>query len=133
MEENNVGFSRLNLKEGDSLIVKLDTSNMTEEESSSKLKEIREDQFIKYVESRGHNVFVTYSGIDLNILRLGDSDKVVAYANVTDMSEDEESKYIDYIDFKLKDQIGEDRLVIVPVRKNSPILKITTKEEINEY
>lgn len=130
MEENEIAFSRLNLKEGDSLVVKLDTRNLDEEKSSDKLKEIRNDPFIKYVESKGHNVFVTYTGVDLSILRLGENDKVVAYTNITNMNEDEASKYIDYVDFKLRDQIGEDRLVIVPVANNSPTLKVA--KENNE-
>lgn len=129
MEDNEIQFSRLNLKEGDSLVVKLDTRGLSEEISSDKLKEIRNDSFIKYVESKGHSVFVTYTGIDLSILRLGENDKVVAYTNITNMNEDEASKYIDYVDFKLRDQIGEDRLVIVPVANNSPTLKVAKENK----
>lgn len=135
MEENEIGFSKLNLKEGDSLIVKIDISNLNEEDSIKKLKEVRNDPFIKFIESKGHNIFVTYTGVDLNILRLEENDKVVAYINTANMTEEESTKYINYIDFKLRDQIGKDKLIIVPVKNNSPKLKIVeeNKEDKNEH
>jgi hypothetical protein len=135
MEENDIGFSRLNLKEGDSLVVKIDISNLSEEDSTKKIKEVRDDPFIKFVESKGHSVFVTYTGVDLNILRLQETDRVIAYVNVTDMSEEESTKYIDYVDFKLRDQIGKDKLIIVPVKNNSPTLNVMkeNKEDKNAH
>jgi hypothetical protein len=66
--ENEIGFSRLNLKLGDDLIIKVNTSGLSEEDSVKKLKEISDDDFLKYVTERGHRVFVTYTGVDLEIL-----------------------------------------------------------------
>jgi len=49
MSETNfdVEFERFNLKEDDCLVVRVNTSNLTEEQAVDKLTEIREDSFFK--------------------------------------------------------------------------------------
>lgn len=125
MEENKqeIQFLKLGLSENDILVLRVDINGLNEEQAVKKLADIREDDFVKYVESRGNKVITTYTGLDINILRLNDGDKVLAYANVTSMDEEQEEKYLDYIKYRLQDTIG-DRLICVPVRNGSPVIKI---------
>ena len=76
-------FQKLNLQENDFLVIKVSKGDLTEDELKNRLFELRNDEFINYVEEKGHKVFLTYTGIDLQILRLEENDKVVAYVDVS--------------------------------------------------
>ena len=132
MTENEFQFSRLNLQKGDYLVIKVDITQLTDDQIQERLSSVREDPFVKYVEEQGNPVFITYSGINMNVLRMQENDKLIAYVNVSDLPEQTEIKYIDYIRHKLVDHVGEDRLIVMPVRNNSPVLQIKS-EENNEY
>lgn len=125
-----VEFNRLKLKKDDFLVIKLNSEGLTEDELKQKLFDIRNDDFVKYVEEKGNKVFVTYSGVDLSILRMQDNDKVVAYIDVTNLNEEEEEKYSDFVKFKLGGNIESDKLIVVPRRKNSPELAVRMNEEV---
>ena len=129
MSENNLEleFQKFNLNEGDCLVVRVNTSNMSEEEAVKKLAELHEDDFLKYVEERGNKVFITYSGIKLEILRLLEGDKLAAYVDVTSMEPEEEEKYLDYIKHKLVDLEG--KVVIIPMRNDSPQVRVVNEGE----
>ena len=99
-----VEFQKLNLQENDSLVVRLNTSNMDEEEIVSKLNEIKNDEFIKYIEESGHRVFITYNGVKLEILRLQENDKLVMYVDTSSFKTlKEKDEYMDYIKMKMID------------------------------
>lgn len=127
-----VEYSKLSLKPGDYLVIKLNTNGLTEEEARQKLSEIRNDEFVKYIEDKGNKVFVSYTGVDFSILRMTDDDKLVAYIDVTDLDEEKASKYEEFVRFKLENNISEDQLIVVPRRKNSPELAIKMNEEVKE-
>lgn len=128
MEENQneIEFYKLGLTPEDILLLKVNISGLTEEEATKKLAEVREDPFVKYIESKGNKVIISYTGVDFNIMRLNETDKVIAYLNVDAMNEDQETNYINYIKGKLDGDFG-DKLICVPVRNGSPVLAI--KEE----
>ena len=131
MSENNfeVEFQKFNLIEDDCLVVRVNTSNLTEEQAVEKLTEIRDDSFIKYVEEKGHKVFVTYTGVKLEILRLEEGDKLAVYVDVTDMEETRRDQYIEFITQKMSSL--EDKVVILPVENNTPQFRvINTNEEV---
>lgn len=131
MSETNfdVEFERFNLKEDDCLVVRVNTSNLTEEQAVEKLTEIREDSFIKYVEEKGHKVFVTYTGVKLEILRLQEDDKLAVYVDVTDMEETHRDQYIEFIEQKMS--VLEDKIVILPIENNMPQFRVVnTNEEV---
>lgn len=128
MTENEIQFSRLNLQKGDYLVIKVDITQLTDDQIQERLSSVREDPFVKYVEEQGNPVFITYSGINMNVLRMQENDKLIAYVNVSDLPEQTEIKYIDYIRHKLVDHVGEDRLIVMPVRNNSPVLQIKSEE-----
>lgn len=125
MNELKMEFRKLNLKPDDIFIIKVDTSGLSEQEASKKMAEIREDEFVKYIEEQGTKVVVSYTGLDFQILRVQAGDKVLAYADVSSMNEEEEHKYLDYIKFKLDGAI--ENLVCVPVREKSPTLRVATE------
>ena len=114
--ENEIGFSRLNLKPGDDLIIKVNTSGLSEEDSVKKLKEISDDDFLKYVTERGHRVFVTYTGVDLEILRVEPEDKVLVYVKEEGMSDSQKEEYHNLIKEKLN--VFGDQLLLIPVSKH---------------
>ena len=128
MEENEIQFSRLSLQKGDYLVIKVDITQLTDDQIQERLSSIREDSFVKYVEEQGNPVFITYSGINMNVLRMQENDKLIAYVNVSDLPEQTEIKYLDYIRHKLVDHVGENRLIVIPVRNNSPVLQIKPEE-----
>jgi len=131
MSETNfdVEFERFNLKEDDCLVVRVNTSNLTEEQAVDKLTEIREDSFIKYVEEKGHKVFVTYTGVKLEILRLQEDDKLAVYVDVTDMEETRRDQYIEFIEQKMS--VLEGKIVILPIENNMPQFRVVnTNEEV---
>lgn len=132
MEEKDIQFSRLNLQEGDYLIIKVDITDLTDEQIQERLTYVREDPFVKHVEEQGFPVFVTYTGINMSILRLQEDDKLVVGVNVSDLPEETEVKYLDYIKYKLVDYVGEDRLMVIPVRNGSPTLNTIKANEVND-
>lgn len=125
-----VEFQKFNLKEDDCLVVRVNTSNLSEEEAVKKLEEIREDDFVKYVEEKGNKVFVTYSGVKLEILRLEDGDKLAVYVDVTDMDEEKREQYLEFISLKMN--ALEDKVVILPVENNMPQYRVTKAEGEND-
>lgn len=124
-----VEFSRLNLKEGDSLIIKIKGDNLSEDELKYKVFETREDEFVKFVESKGHKVFVAHPGIDFSVLRMDENDKLVAYVDISPFTNDEANSYIDFLNFKLEPHFEEQKLVVVPTRKNTVQLGVKINEE----
>lgn len=122
-----VEFERFNLKPDDCLVVRVNTSNMTEEEAVSKLSEIREDPFLQYVEDKGNKVFVTYSGVKLEILRLEENDKLAVYVDVSDMEESKRDKYLEFIEHKMS--ALEDKIVILPVDNSMPQYRVVNENE----
>lgn len=127
-----VEFNRLALKADDYLVIKLNSEGLTEDELKKKLFDIRNDDFVRYVEEKGNKVFVTYSGVDFSILRMNENDKVVAYIDVTNLSDEDAEKYSDYVRFKLEGNIESYKLIVVPRKRNSPELAIKTNEEVKE-
>lgn len=129
MSETNfdVEFEKFNLKEDDCLVVRVNTSNLTEDQAVEKLTEIREDSFIKYVEEKGHKVFVTYTGVKLEILRLQEDDKLAVYVDVTDMEETRRDQYIEFIEQKMS--VLEDKIVILPIENNMPQFRVVNNNE----
>lgn len=130
MEDNKkeVEFLKLNLKQDDVLIIKVDTSEMSPDEATDKLSSIRDDEFVNYIKDRGNPVLVAYSGLDFQILRLDEKDKVVVYMDVSSMDDDKAKNYEDYIKFKLNETLG-DRLIPIQVRNGSPVLKVSKGEK----
>lgn len=112
-------FNKMNLKEGDFLVIKVNTQGLSEEELKQRLFQTRNDEFVKYVEEQGNKVFVTYSGVDFSILRMEDSDKLVVYVDVTAFkTKEEQESYLEFIKFKLEDSISTDKLIIIPTKSD---------------
>lgn len=130
MEDNKkeIEFLKLNLKQDDILIIKVDTSEMTPDEATDKLSSVRDDDFVNYIKDRGNPVLVAYSGLDFEILRLDEKDKVVVYMDVSSMDDDRAKNYEDYIKFKLNETLG-DKLIPIQVRNGSPVLKVSKGEK----
>lgn len=129
-EQLELEFQKFNLKEGDVLVIKTNLQGLTEEEAVSRLSELREDEFVKYIEGKGNKVVVSYTGVDFQILRTEPTDKVVVYVDSSTMSEEESTEYLDLIKSKLSGTIAND-IVMVPLTKGSVGLKIE-KGENNE-
>ena len=128
---NKIEFSKLNLQKNDILILKVNVYGLDEKSATEKLSEVRNDEFVKYIEEQGNKVIVSYTGLDFQILRTQENDKVVAYADVSMMTDNQAEEYLDLIKSKLYDSIG-DKLICVPTKNGSPVLKIEppqTKEE----
>lgn len=125
-EKYSVGFEKLNLKPEDILIIKVDTIGLSEEESLSRLSSVRNDGFVKYIQDKGNAVLVSYSGLNFEVLRKSENDKVLVYAEIADVSEESE-KYLDYIKFKLKGDLG-DKVVVIPTKKEVPLSVKISKE-----
>lgn len=126
-EKYSVGFEKLGLKPEDILIIKVDTSGLTEDESLSRLSSVRNDEFVKYIQDKGNAVLISYNGLDFSILRTSETDKVLVYVDVTGAEESVAEKYQDYIKLKLREDLG-DKVVIVPMRKEFPISVQISKE-----
>ena len=126
-KELEVEFQKLNLKEGDCLVIKVNTYGMSEDEAVKKLSSIREDEFIEYVENKGNKVFVIYSGIGVEILRMEENDKLAVYVDTTSLEESKLEKYLEFIEHKLE-SLG-DKVVIIPTQFNSPQLRVVKEEE----
>lgn len=123
-------FQKLNLQENDFLVIKVSKGDLTEDELKNRLFELRNDEFINYVEEKGHKVFLTYTGIDLQILRLEENDKVVAYVDVSPFRTiEEKEEYLSFVKFKMQGNISEDKLLLVPRDTNFTQLAVQTKEE----
>lgn len=122
-----VEFEKFNLKDDDCLVVRVNTSSMTEDEAVNKLTEIREDPFIQYVEEKGNKVFVTYSGVKLEILRLEETDKLAVYVDVSDMEEGKRDKYLEFIEHKMS--ALEDNVIVLPVDNNMPQYRVINETE----
>lgn len=125
-EKYSVGFEKLNLKPEDILIIKVDTLGLSEEESLSRLSSVRNDGFVKYIQDKGNAVLVSYSGLNFEVLRTSQNDKVLVYAEIAEISEESE-KYLDYIKFKLKEDLG-DKVVVIPTKKEVPLSVNISKE-----
>jgi len=117
-----VEFQKLNLKEDDCLVIKVNTYGLSEEQAVEKLSNIRDDEFIRYIEDQGNKVFVTYSGIGVEILRMEETDKLAVYVDTTTLEESKEEKYLNYIKDKLI-SLG-DKVIIIPTKFNSPQIRV---------
>lgn len=118
-----IEFLKLKLQPDDILVIKVDTSEMTPDEATNKLSSVRDDEFVKYIKERGNPVLVAYSGLDFQILRIDDKDKVVVYIDVSSMDDEKAANYEEYIKFKLNETLG-DKIVPIQVRNGSPVLKV---------
>jgi len=118
-------FQKFNLKEGDNLVIKVDIDGLDEDQVSKKLKDLAEDEFVHYVKSKGHGVFVTYSGIDFQILRLQENDKLAVYVNLDLVAENQQTEYLKLIDEKLEELNG--RYVVIPIHNNSVRVRVTNE------
>lgn len=127
-DDYNIEFKKLSLAQDDILILKVDTSGMDEEQAIKKVSGIREDSFVKYIEDQGNKVIVSYTGIDFQILRKKDNDIIVAYIDVSSLEEEESEKYVNYVNFKLR-EVLDDKLKCIPVKNGSPILRVESGEE----
>lgn len=114
-------FSKLKLQDGDSLVIKVNTKGLSETEATNKLRSVASDPFISYLKERGHTTFVSYTGVDMSILRLQENDKVLVNVDISGMDQDTAKRYIDYIEFKLSSSISKERLVIAPMSGESKI------------
>ena len=122
-ETFSVEYKRLKLSEEDILIIKVDVAGLSEENSLERVKSIRDDEFVKYIESMGNKVIVSYSGIDFQVLRLNENDKLVVYADVSSMDEQQSTEYESLVSNKIG-QVVENEIVFVPVKNGSPVLKV---------
>lgn len=129
-EKMELEFSKFNLQPEDILVVKVDTNGLNESESIKKVSSLREDEFIKYIEAKGNKVFVSYTGLDFQILRMEETDKVVAYIDVSSLEEENAEKYVNYVKFKLGESL-QDRLICVPVKNGSPQLRVEKGDKID--
>lgn len=127
MEEFDLEFKKLNLKPEDILIIKVDTSGLSEEESLSRLSSIRNDSFVEYIKSKGNPVLISYSGLNFEILRTEKKDKVLVYVDITGAEESDAEKYQEYIKQKLKEDLGE-KVVIIPTKKEFPVAMKVSEE-----
>lgn len=118
-----IEFLKLKLQPDDILVIKVDTSEMTPDEATNKLSSVRDDEFVKYIKERGNPVLIAYSGLDFQILRIDDKDKVVVYIDVSSMDDEKAVNYEEYIKFKLNETLG-DKIVPIQVRNGSPVLKV---------
>lgn len=122
-------FNKMNLKEGDFLIIKVNTAGLSEDELKQRIFQTRKDEFVKYIEEQGNKVFVTYSGVDFSILRMEDADKLVVYVDVTAFeTEEEQQSYLEFIKFKLEGNISRDKLIIIPTK--SEVRLAVKKDEV---
>ena len=129
-EKMELEFSKFKLQPEDILVVKVDTNGLNESESIKKVSSLREDEFIKYIEAKGNKVFVSYTGLDFQILRMEETDKVVAYIDVSSLEEENAEKYVNYVKFKLGESL-QDRLICVPVKNGSPKLRVEKGDKID--
>lgn len=121
-------FYKMNLSTDDILVLKIDISGMTEEQASKRLELVREDEFVKYIESKGNKVIVSYTGIDFAVLKLDEGDKVIAYLDVSPLDENDEERYVNKFKGSLNHIFGE-KLVTIPTRNGSPVLGILEGEK----
>lgn len=125
MTENlyEIEFRKLNLDPSDTLIIKVNNNGLSPEKLVEKVEEIKNDDFFKYIEEQGNKVIVSYSGIDFQILRMQEKDKVLVYADVSSMTEEECEEYEKRLTLKFKQILGES-MIYIPVKNGSPVVKI---------
>lgn len=128
LPKGDIQYKKMNLQKGDNLIVKVDTSKLSEEDAIKKLREVSDNKFLKYVHEQGHEIFVIYTGIDIEILRLNPEDKLLVYVREEGLNEEEKEKYFETIKDKLKN--FKDQLVIVPVDQRFRDIRVE-REKIN--
>lgn len=130
MSELDLEFRKFNLQEGDNLIIKVNTSGMSEDQAVESLKNVYNDPFTEYVRNKGHQVFVTYTGVDMQILRIEENDKIAVYCDVSRFTDSEEKeKYLSFIKEKLS-ELG-DKVIIVPTEGSDPRLRIVKESQLN--
>lgn len=126
MDDIELQFSKLNLVEGDSLLVKVNVDGSNEELLAEKLKEVSQNGLVEYVRDKGHAVIITHSGIDFQILRLQENDKVMVYVNLDFVEEDQRQNYLNLIEEKL---VGiKNDYVLVPIMKDAIRVRVSNKE-----
>lgn len=103
-------FNKMSLKQNDVLIITVKGQESVE--LIDKMREVREDDFVKYVQDKGVAVLVVNESISFQMLRKEKNDKVVLYLDVSAMNDVETEKYIELIKENIKQTIPDP--VIVP-------------------
>lgn len=130
MSEFDLEFRKFNLQEGDNLIIKVNTSGMSEDQAVESLKKVYNDPFTEYVRNQGHQVFVTYTGVDIQILRIEENDKIAVYCDVSRFTDsEEEEKYLSFVKEKLS-ELG-DKVIIIPTEGCDPRFRIVKESQLN--
>lgn len=112
-------FKKLKLNEDDILVIKVNVEGLSDVEMKTRVHETREDEFVKYIENKGNKVFVTYSGIDLQILRLNESEKLIVLVDLTPFkTRNEEEEYLDFLNFKLSAHLDAEKFILIPTKNN---------------
>ena len=131
MSDLELQCEKFNLKEGDNLVIKVNTSGLSQTQVAEQLQKLSNDEFVEYVKSKGHGVFVTYSGIDLQILRMQEEDKLSVYVNLDLVNAEEQEQYLNLIEERLSGIAG--KFFIVPCKNDSVKTRVTNeKGENNE-
>lgn len=119
-EKEDAVLSKFNLDEGDVLVVKVDISNLSEEEAIAKISSVREEPVLKELSDSGTKVLFTYTGIDLSVLKLGEGDKLVIYADTSSFeSEEDKDSYMGILKSKVSSQIDGHDVVVVPIDRTA--------------
>lgn len=119
MSENTneeVELFKFDMTENDILVVKTNIEGLTEEESVEKLTKVSNDPFFKKLEEEGKKVLYTYSGIDLSLVKLEKSDKLIVYVDVNYFGvEEEKEEYLKVIKEKIQSQVSDHEVVVFPI------------------
>lgn len=127
MEDNfEVSYTKLRLKKDDILIINVsgDSDNIVD-----KMSAVRNDDFVKFIEDKGHSVLVINNTIKMELLRKDKDDKVVVYAEVGEMSDSEIDSYINIIKERIETCIKDP--IIIPC-KNKVSMKVMNSNEKGE-
>ncbi len=127
MEDNfEVSYTKLRLKKDDILIINVsgDSDNIVD-----KMSAVRNDDFVKFIEDKGHSVLVINNTIKMELLRKDKDDKVVVYAEVGEMSDSEIDSYINIIKERIETCIKDP--IIIPC-KNNVSMKVMYSNEKGE-
>ena len=112
-------FKKLKLNEDDILVIKVNVEGLSDVEMKTRVHETREDEFVKNIENKWNKVFVTYSGIDLQILRLNESEKLIVLVDLTPFkTRNEEEEYLDFLNFKLSAHLDAEKFILIPTKNN---------------
>lgn len=115
-DEGDIFLQKFNLQEGDVLVVKVDISGLDEQQATEKLAKIKNDEVLSYLNECGKKILITYTGIDMSILRMDPTDKLIVYSDVSSFEDEEDkNKYVDLIRQKITGQVTGNEVVILPI------------------